>query len=366
MTRPAPPPIVHHTPSPRAFPMRPVLPALLLFAAPAVANDPAVVIKKGDVLLALVAGNEVVAKYRFAGEVQVEKGTGTKPLAKPFFYPLAAPGGLAVTRAYPMKRSVAGETTDHFHQKSAWFCHGDVIPEGIELKTKTKGVHGIDFWAEAPGHGRIVCTEVGSPATVSGVHAYVATKNEWQAADGTKVLDESRTIHLVQHPAGYLIVLDIDLHASVCPITFGDTKEGSMGVRVSDAFRTQIADGGTVTSSNGEVIKALTKDNLTVWGKPADWHDYSGLVEGKPAGIAVFDAPTNPYRALWHTRAYGLMAANPFGRTASGFPAAKGKTDLVKLAKGDHLKLRYGIYTHAGDAAAGKVAEAYGAFAKMK
>ena len=139
-----------------------------------------------------------------------------------------------------------------------------------------------------------------------------------------------------------------------------------MGVRVSDAFRTQLKDGGTITSSTGEVVKAPAKGTLSVWGKPADWHDYSGLVDGKPAGVAVFDAPTNPARALWHTRDYGLLAANPFGRAGSGFPAAKGKTDLVKLAKGDHLKLRYGIYTHAGDAAAGKVAEAYAAFAKMK
>ena len=59
------------------------------------------------------------------------------------------------------------------------------------------------------------------------------------------------------------------------------------------------------------------------------------------------------------------MAANPFGRAGS-FPAQKGKTELVKLAKGDHLKLRYGIYAHAGDAAAGQVAETFRAFAGMK
>jgi hypothetical protein len=58
------------------------------------------------------------------------------------------------------------------------------------------------------------------------------------------------------------------------------------------------------------------------------------------------------------------MAANPFGREHAGFPDTKGKTDLVKIEKGGHLKLRYGIYVHDGDAAAGKVAEAYGAFAK--
>ena len=43
-----------------------------------------------------------------------------------------------------------------------------------------------------------------------------------------------------------------------------------------------------------------------------------------------------------------------------------GKTDLVKLAKGEHLKLRYGILLHSGDAAAGKVADRYQQFVKLK
>ena len=98
----------------------------------------------------------------------------------------------------------------------------------------------------------------------------------------------------------------------------------------------------------------------------SDWCDYSGDIGGKRAGIAVFDAATNQPRAAWHSRGYGLMAANPFGRAESGFPARKGQHDLVKLGKGEHLKLRYGIFLHAGDAREGKVAEAYEQFSKMK
>ena len=60
------------------------------------------------------------------------------------------------------------------------------------------------------------------------------------------------------------------------------------------------------------------------------------------------------------------MAANPFGRARSGFPAMKGKTDLVKLAKGDHLKLRYGMLLHPGDAKEGQVAEYFQRFVKLK
>ena len=65
------------------------------------------------------------------------------------------------------------------------------------------------------------------------------------------------------------------------------------------------------------------------------------------------------YRAL-------AVTANPFAREASGFPGMKGQTELVKLKKGESLKLRYGIYAHTGTTVEGKVAEAYKAFSVMK
>ena len=48
----------------------------------------------------------------------------------------------------------------------------------------------------------------------------------------------------------------------------------------------------------------------------------------------------------------------------SGFPAVKGNTELVKIAKGDSLALRFAIYTHTGDVKSGQVDEAYKIFAK--
>ena len=50
----------------------------------------------------------------------------------------------------------------------------------------------------------------------------------------------------------------------------------------------------------------------------------------------------------------------------SGFPAMKGRTDLVRLNPGEHLKLRYGILLHTGDAQGGKVADAYARFRALK
>jgi hypothetical protein len=330
---------------------------LALLVAPARAAD--IAIEKGENTLDFKIGKETVARYQISGTVQAEKGDGTKPLAKPFLWPVLAPNGTPVTRSWPMDRT-GPDKTDHFHQKSVWFCHGEVIPEGIDIGAK----HSVDFWSEFPGHGRIVYKGNKMPLNQPAAEAFVVTWNEWQTADGIKILDEERKITLQEMSGGRLFTFDCKLTASVCNITFGDTKEGSFGVRVNDAMRTEIATGGTVTSSDGTTATAPRKDNLPMWGKIADWNDYSGTVNGKKAGIAIFDHPTNPSRAAWHTRAYGLMAANPFGRAKSGFPDRKGNTDLVKIEKGKSLTFKYAIFVHDGDAKAGKVAEAYEAFKK--
>jgi hypothetical protein len=83
-------------------------------------------------------------------------------------------------------------------------------------------------------------------------------------------------------------------------------------------------------------------------------------------GLAILDDSANRYRACWHSRGYGLMAANPFGRARSGFPAMRGRTDLVRLGRGEHLRLRYGLLVHPGNATDGKVAEYYQQFIKLK
>jgi hypothetical protein len=260
-----------------------------------------------------------------------------------------------------MEKKQANEATDHPHQKSLWFCHGDVIPEGMSLKQKIKGVEGVDFWSENIGHGVIACVKVDAPEQ-KGNHAKVTTYNEWRTADGTKVLDEKRTIHLHDLGDARLLVLDIDLHASVVPLTFGDTKEGSLGARVRQVLRADKEGTGQLTNSDG---KKGEKAPDGCWGQVAAWCDDSGPVDGKAAGIAILADPGNAIPTCWHARGYGLLAANPFGRERSGFPAMKGNKDLVKMAKGDHLKFRYGILLHSGDVTEGKVAEHYKEFVAL-
>jgi hypothetical protein len=279
-------------------------------------------------------------------------------VAKPYFWPVNAPNGVPLTRAFPLGPREEGGSFDHIHQKSVWFCHGDVIPEGLELKHRIKGIKGVDFWSETPGHGRIVCTSVGSPQRLEHGVA-VVTHNDWRTADDETILKEVRRIELVDLGPAQLYVVDIDLQADKVAITFGDTKEGSFGVRVRDSM-TEKPGKGRITNADGKVGEA------ECWGRASAWCDYSGPSGDSVVGIAILADPRNPYPSCWHSRSYGLMAANPFGREKSGFPDMKDKTDLVRLGKGEHLKLRYGLLLHSGDVRQGKVAEYYQQFKKMK
>ncbi|MBA4064626.1 MAG: hypothetical protein C0501_13115 [Isosphaera sp.] len=339
---------------------RPAL-TLALLAAPAAgrADDLTATVTPDGV--EFKAGKEVVAKYV------------TDPkYPKPFLYPVLAPGGVPVTRGYPVEKGLPGEaTTDHVHHKSVWFCHGDVIPEGVELKTKTTDKHGkgVDFWSEAKDkdgtrrHGQMTCVKVGEPKAGKG-GVGVETQNEWRTVEGMKIMDETRVVTFRDLPDGRLFAFDITLRATVCPISFGDTKEGSFAIRTHDALRPNRGpDGGTVTTADGKAFAPPQKDNLPIWGQPTAWIDYSGEVDGKKVGIAVFEGPDNA-KGGWHVRAYGLNGPNPFGRELSGFPSQKGKTDLVRIEKGGELKLRYAVYAHTGDAKTGKVAEAFELFKK--
>jgi hypothetical protein len=251
--------------------------------------------------------------------------------------------------------------SDHIHHRSAWFCHGDVIPEGLQIKDKIRNVVGVDFWSENKNAGKIVCVKVGTPK-VGKDRVSVETTNEWRAKDGTKILDETRTITFVHLGANRnLILLDIDLHASEYPLTFGDTKEGSMGIRIKDGIRVDREMGGVLTNAEGK------SNQKECWGRVSAWCDYSGpIAEGKTGGLTIFADPGNTVDSAWHARDYGLLAANPFGRAKHAkFPDRKDKTEEVKVKKGGHLKLRFGLDLHEGDVKEGKVADTYKTYVRL-
>jgi len=112
---------------------------------------------------------------------------------------------------------------------------------------------------------------------------------------------------------------------------FGDQEEMGLGVRMATGLTEKA--GGLVVNSDG------LRGAATVWGKPAAWATYSREVDGRIQGVAIFPGPPNPNPTWWHSRDYGAIVANGFGKRV--LPAsAEGK---LVVKSGDALKLRYQV-----------------------
>jgi hypothetical protein len=271
-----------------------------------------------------------------------------KDVPRPFCYPMLGPAGLPMTRNFPM-REAPGEDRDHKHHRSLWFTHG--------------AVNGVDFWSEARDFGKIV--HDGFAEVASGKDMGVLrSRNKWVAADGKVICTDELTLRVYNRPANErLFDYEITLHASNGELTFGDTKEGSMALRLNETMRLK-PNKENAGKPTGHIVNSEGVRDGATWGKRAAWCDYHGPVDGKTLGVAIFDHPQNPrHPTWWHVRDYGLFAANPFGR--HDFESLPDKTagNLVVPA-GKSVTFRYRFYLHEGDEKQGKVAERYADYTK--
>lgn len=246
--------------------------------------------------------------------------------AKPFLAPVHAPGGAIVTRTIGDK-----DDKDHPHHKGIWFS----VDEVNEVK----------FWAEA---GKILNVKT---EAIEGDPLQIKLKNHWLGKDELPIVVETTTISIFP---SRLIIYDAMFTAGTEKVTFDDTKEGLFGVRVATTMREKV--GGVVVNAEGK------KGTKECWGQPSKWVDYTGPVDGKLYGVAIMDDPANFRPSRYHVRDYGLFSVSPFGEGA--YQNDKSKALPVVLEPGKSLKLKYGLYVHAGDAAEGKVADAYEQFLK--
>lgn len=257
----------------------------------------------------------------------------------PILYPVIGPTGDNITRNYPMKK-VKGEATDHPHHQGVWFNHGDV--------------NGISFWHIGDKTGKIVHQKFVHQKTGKR-YAQIKAENNWVGPEGNIVLTDVRTITFSKGMNDARIIdLNILLKMTHGSVKFGDTKEGSMGIRTHPNLRLKNDPGRGVTTANGQAVNSEGVTGKNLWGKRATWVDYYGKIDNKTVGVAIFEHPQNPRTPTWwHARDYGLVAANPFG--VSYFEGKKRGTGDMLFKPGDRVRFRYRFIFHEGDAKAANI-----------
>ncbi len=305
---------------------------LITSPAPAWAGE-GVTIQKLDGKVRIEIGGELFGEYIY------------QDVSRPYLYPLCGPGGAKMTRDWPMAER-DGEERDHPHHKSFWYAHG--------------AVNGTDFWSETQNAGRTEQVEI-LEITSGPEVGVLRTSNKLVAKDGTIVCTDERTLRVYNHTDDRMFDFEITIHASHGPITFGDTKEGTMAMRLAETMRlkpNQYHEG----EPTGHIVNSEGVRDGETWGKRAAWVDYYGPVDGRILGVAIFDHPQNPrHPTWWHVRDYGLFAANPFG--VHDFEHRPEGAGELRVPAGGSLTFRYRFYVHRGDEKDGKVARHYQEYA---
>jgi hypothetical protein len=272
-----------------------------------------------------------------------------------YYWPVIGPGGVKMTRSWPME-DVPGEEHDHPHHRSMWFSHGSV--------------NGVDFWGETASykgtpkfpvgkieHDKIVEAKGGAEVGV------LASAEKWIAPDGSVPMTSIQTLRVYQRPENErMFDFEITLTAGPKDVVFGDTKEGSFGIRLAESMR--LMQPKQKPPGEGHILNSEGLADGKVWGQKAKWVDMSGPVEGKTLGITIFDHPSNPrHPTRWHARDYGLFAANPFCEHEMDKAQPEHSGDY-KLEAGKSVTLKYRVLIHEGPADAAKIKSQFEEYVK--
>jgi len=310
--------------------------ALFTLTVPASAAESGVKFTQQDDRVRVEINGELFTEYVFSGAPHV------------YYYPLLGPGAARMTRDWPMKDTPAKSRTIRIIAR----CGSHTAPS----------ITG--FLERRPKAGKILhdkFIEVKSGPT----EGVIRSANKWVALDGKVVCTDERTFRVFTRPNNErLFDFEITIKAPTdSEVVFGDTKEGSMAIRVAETMRLikpKAKGEKKALPGPGHIVQSTDVRDQKTWGQRAEWCDYYGPVGGKTVGIAIFDHPSNPvHPTYWHVRDYGLFAANPFGiHEFTNKKEPEGAGDL-KIPAGKSLTFKYRFYLHEGDEQQGKVAERY-------
>ncbi len=263
---------------------------------------------------------------------------------QPAVWPVIGPTGKPMTRSFPAGPLLEGETSDHPHHPSLWFSHGDV--------------NGHDFWTNnEESHQKNEIKHRVFVAIESGQTGRIVTRNDW-ISDGNLICEDERTLVFGEDEFGRYIDFRVTVMASKGNLAFGETKEGSFGVRTNVPLSVDSKQGAHLINDRG-----MLDDKA--WGMFSNWIDDYGPVHNEVVGIALLSHPDNfRHPTRWHARTYGLLAANPFGESEFPQDHSQPKQAAKTISKGEMLPLRYRVLLHTGDSQEGKVNQAYQAFIK--
>ncbi|MDD4227515.1 MAG: PmoA family protein [Mariniphaga sp.] len=290
-------------------------------------------------------GSDLFTSYIYPGNIE-----------KPVLWPVMADGQLEVTRQFPLGVK-AGERTDHPHHVGVWFNYGDV--------------NGLDFWnnseaipaEKAEMYGTIFHETVELAESGKGV-GRLTTTSSWKDSKGKTLLGETTEFTFRVQGKTRIIDRTATLKAVNGDVRITDNKEGMFAIRVARELemptneKLQLTDAhGQVTTVDASTDKTpsgsyLSSEGITddaVWSTRGRWMKLSGVINGQPVALVIFDHPANAgYPTYWHARGYGLFSANSLGLKVF----SNGKEEMnFMIDNGNSATFRYRLAVFPGNPA---------------
>ena len=271
--------------------------------------------------LTIMDGEQPVLTYRYGD--QLPPGLDAKQARSCYIHPLYALDGAILSSDFP---------SDHLHHHGVFWTWPSVLVRGVVTQT----------WHPAePSLRQHFVKWIKREADSEG--AVVAVENTWKLRESEDVAEETVTLRI--HGAsrfGRAIDVEIILRPVGGPLELRGAAEENKGYGGLCFRGAPLLKDAVLTTDEG-----LLKEDST--GRPFRWADLST----PELGVALFVSPDHPgYPIGWLVRGSYAGILNP------SWPGLAGTT----LATNVPVTLRYRVYIHRGDAASGRVEEAYVAY----
>ena len=300
------------------------------------------VVKEADKKVDVMIGGKLFTSYIWPDNVM-----------KPVLYPVMTSEGTEITRGYPLKPR-AGERVDHPHHIGIWFNYGDV--------------EGFDFWNNSDaiaadkknGYGTVKHMKINQLKEGNG-EATMVTTESWIDPSGKELISEKTEYHFIAKGKTRMIDRVSTLTATGKTVSMKDNKEGMIAIRVARQLELPSKDEVIMTDAQGNptTVKKMSNDGVSgsyrssegikddaVWSTRAKWMDLNGIIGSEKIAVVICDHPKNQsYPTYWHSRGYGLFAANPLGWSVF----TKGKETLnYSILAGKSSTFRYRFIIQSG------------------
>jgi len=208
--------------------------------------------------------------------------------------------------------------------------------------------------------------------------AVMVTTESWIDPSGKELLSENTEYHFIASGSTRIIDRITTLKATGEAVSMKDNKEGVIAIRVARQLELPSKDEIIMTDAQGNptTVKKMTNDGVSgsyrssegikddaVWSTRAKWMDLNGTIGTEKIAVVICDHPKNEgYPTYWHSRGYGLFAANPLGWSVF----TNGKETLnYSIPAGQSATFRYRFIIHSGaDLTDGEINDCFTDFSK--